>query len=303
MNKEIKDILKEQKEFRNFDVKKYVDWKILLINKFFEKSNLDACVLGVSGGIDSAITLALLERCESIKKVRAVVAPINGNGTSKQDEAENRAMLIINSLKSDFVHFDLTSAYNSMLEENAHSYENESWVNGQMASVLRTPLFYYQAAILQAQNYKSIVVGTTNRDEGSYIGFFGKASDGMVDFQPISDIHKSEVYEVARYLNVPEEIINVDPKGDVHDGKIDTEMIGSSYEMLENYITLMDYCERKGFMFEKFYEENLNNFTTEELTMFSNIEKLHSVNKHKYMVGMPSHFLDVMKRKVLGGWS
>ena len=82
--------------------------------------------------------------------------------------------------------------------------------------------------------------GTTNRDEGAYIGFFGKASDGMVDLQPIADIHKSEVYAIAKILNIPEYIINASPKGDVWNNKLDVEMIGAPYDIVEVFILLLN---------------------------------------------------------------
>jgi hypothetical protein len=56
-----------------------------------------------------------------------------------------------------------------------------AWASGQLVSYLRTPMLYYQTALLTEQGFRSIACGTTNRDEGSYIGFFGKASDGSID--------------------------------------------------------------------------------------------------------------------------
>src|SRR5690606_27646773 len=128
-------------------------------------------------------------------------------------------------------------------------FEQNNWDEGQLASIVRTPCLYYNAAILQSQGFKSIVVGTTNRDEGSYIGFFGKASDAMVDLQPIADIHKSEVYEVAKLLNIPQEIIDAKPRGDVYDGRCDEEMIGAPYWFLEMYLLMKQY---KSELFEEY---------------------------------------------------
>ena len=63
----------------------------------------------------------------------------------------------------------------------------------------------------------------------------------MVDLQSIGDFHKSEVYAIAKYLSLPEEIINEPPKGDVWDGRTDEQMIGATYDQIELFTLLKDY--------------------------------------------------------------
>ena len=310
MDNKVKGFINEQKEIRDFNVKVYIKKKVNLINSFFRHSNLDAAVLGMSGGIDSAVTMALLKKAKDetdspIKLIRGIIAPIMGDGVTGQNEAAQKAIKVCNHFECNHRYTDLTNAYNAMTEERFPSFGKDlnAWADGQMASVLRTPMFYYQAAMLQAAGYKSLVVGTTNRDEGSYIGFFGKASDAMVDLQIISDIHKSEVYQVAKELGVPEEIINATPKGDVWDNRVDEEMIGAPYHFLEDYLMLLEYFEREHFNKHFILPKMEHLFTDEEKEWMKNIEEIHSTNSHKYKVGMPSHFLDVMRRKIPGGWS
>src|SRR5213075_1289727 len=132
------------------------------------------------------------------------------------------------------------------------------------------------------------VVGTTNRDEGAYLGFFGKASDGMVDLQPISDLHKSEVRALARHLGVPDDVVDAVASGDVHDGRNDEQMIGASYDEVEAFLRLRELgldpalCGARA---------------------LAAIERQHATNRHKYAVGSPAVHLDVMPRGVPGGWS
>jgi len=297
----ISDLLTYLREKRNFNETSYLEEKCKKINSFFSNSKLDAAVVGISGGIDSAVTIALLkaasnEKDSPIKNILGVIAPIHGDGTSNQDSAENKAkrFMIMSGIK--FVITDLSSAYKELINSGDTDKIFSPWANGQMASILRTPMFYYQAALQQTLGYKSIVVGTTNRDEGSYIGFFGKASDAAVDLQPIADLHKSEVYKIAKLLNVSQEIIDATPAGDVYDSKVDEEMIGAPYDFLELYLLMKEYSIHPS---EYLIESDFNTYKH----FANNIEILHSKNSHKYKVGNPAHFIDIMSRKIPGGWN
>ena len=309
------------KQHRNFEVNIYLYDKIDAINKFFSENHLDSAVVGISGGIDSAVVIYLLSEASKrpkspIKRIIGLSMPIYGNGTTNQLEANTKASLLLRELesKNDIVcgyTVDLTNSYNSYTDTHFHKPNARfietlitPFANGQLASIVRTPMLYYTAAILQEQGNKSIVVGTTNRDEGSYIGFFGKASDAMVDLQPIADLHKSEVYEVAKRLNVPNNIINAVPAGDVYDGRVDEEMIGAPYWFLELYLQCKCYYGDES---DKQFTGFIRSFQDEKdrnlLNQYSdNIEDLHIKNQHKYEVGSPARFIDVLPRKIYGGW-
>jgi len=265
-------------------------------------------VLGVSGGVDSATVLGLLveasrQPSSPIKVVYPLIMPIYGDGTSGQFEATQLAKKQCEAFKVGYVFHDLSDAFQSYVgsQKWGHPCRQElnsvsPWANGQLASILRTPCSYYHAALLQAEGFKSLVVGTTNRDEGSYIGFYGKASDAMVDLQPIADIHKSEVYEIAKIIGVIPEIIERTPRGDVWDAKTDEEMIGAPYWFLEMYLLVKEYS----------LQPLIGEFDRDDHLTYMKyanvIEKLHQKNFHKYQVGMPSHFIDFMPRSVPDGW-
>jgi NH3-dependent NAD+ synthetase len=112
----------------------------------------------------------------------------------------------------------------------------------------------------------------------------------MVDFQPILDIHKNEVYKIAKKLNVIEAIINAIPKGDVFDGRNDIEMIGASYDDVELTTLCFDFRELI-LNNEEYMQEYLIFFESES---YKNIKNLHLTNQHKYKVGTPFHILNVM---------
>lgn len=268
-------------------------------------NNLDSIVFGLSGGVDSAVVLGLLieakkEENSPIKRIVPLLMPIFGSGVSNQNYALSKGLDLLNHFDyNDYQVIDLTKSYQELIKSNKlGSALNDDWADGQMASVLRTPTLYYHTALLQSQGYKSIVCGTTNRSEGSYIGFFGKASDAMVDLQPISDIFKSEVYEVAKKLNVTKKIIKSIPSGDVFDNRNDEEMIGTTYEMLEFFTLICDYDSNNSLL--KLNSEEYNKI----LKQFEILRKLHRKNGHKYQMndyfeliqlGFAKH-LDVYKR-------
>jgi NAD+ synthetase len=272
------------KQLRNFDKIKVYFSKLIKINNFFKEEKLDSAVVGLSGGIDSSLVYKLLIDASKfptspIKRVEGVFMPIDALGITGQHKAEIYVHELINSIEgTTFIKKDLSKVakeYYNVLGTN------DPWTCGQIASIVRTPALYGIAAKLQHEGYKSIVVGTTNRDEGAYIGFFGKASDGMVDLQPIADLHKSEVYDLAELCGIPECIINRPPEGDVWDGRIDEEMFGAPYWFLEMYQILIENDARY------------------LVGMCANIEIQHMKNKHKYKVGSPSRYIDVMKRELL----
>ncbi|EMY76964.1 NAD+ synthetase [Leptospira weilii serovar Ranarum str. ICFT] len=288
---------------RGFDLEFYLKKKIERINEFFDTEHLDSCVIGLSGGIDSSLVLGLLnlaskEPCSPIKKIRGITLPIFNIGATGQREALRKFELLksypsLQNEKIEFLEKDLTQVQESYLRLEEGHYS--PFAAGQLLSIIRIPFLYFHAALLQDQNYRSIVVGTTNRDEGAYLGFYGKASDGMVDLQPIADLHKNEIFEIAKSIKIPEEIICAEPTGDVFDGRTDQEMIGANYEDIRFFILLKDF----GLDFRKMIQL----LSSDTIRSFENIEALHKKNLHKYKVGLPSRFVDVMKRVVEGGWS
>ncbi len=294
-------LIKLTKAKRNFEIEKYLNSKIEKINLFFKQNDLDSAVIGISGGIDSAVTYKLLLEASKqidspLKKIIALLMPIHGKGTSNQDSATERGLKLVESSKiTSYYVQDLSVVLGNYCESLKNDLAPNEWAIGQLASIVRTPNLYFNAALLQQRGHRSIVVGTTNRDEGSYIGFFGKASDAMVDLQPIADLHKSEVYLVAKKLNVPEEIIKATPSGDVWDGKVDEEMIGAPYWFLEMYLLMKEFNIQPD---KTMSEEDQKKFSKYS----SAIETIHEKNVHKYKVGNPAHFIDVLPRAIPGGW-
>lgn len=291
---------------RGFCAGDYSVAKAALLNDYMRQHGLSACVVGVSGGIDSAVVLALVVQAAKqedspIKTILPLLLPLQTAGATNQDIAVSRGREVIQKLGLAPMMADLTSSLHALKTEidKATHIKGEAWAEGQLVSYIRTPALYYATSILNQQGMPAIVIGTTNRDEGAYLGFFGKASDGMVDVQLIADLHKSEVNAVARALEVPESICMATPTGDMYDGRIDEEVFGTSYDFVELYLALreMDAAERTAIM------QQWNNAELGQYTLLSGrLEKLHRYNAHKYTVGSPAFHLDIMPSAIPGGW-
>ena len=296
---------RDQRAFREED---WLQKKSQLIMRYLTASKIDAVVVGVSGGVDSALVVYLLSYImglpnSPLKRVMGVIAPVTGSeGATGQGGATARAIEVCQRAFIEHVVWDMgpTQATYKTLGDKATHVNNTPWAQGQCLSIIRTPVFYYMAALMQEEGSRSVVCGTTNRDEGSYIGFYGKASDGMCDIQPISDLHKSEVYQVARYLGVPESVLNETPKGDVWDGRVDKQMIGAPYWYVE-YFT--GYILPHSPPHATIHTIPAQYLDPDTQIYAENILKLHAQNAHKYLVGSPAVHFDVMDRYVPNGWS
>jgi NAD+ synthetase len=299
------NILNSYRKKRNFNPIQYLTVKKHLIHQYFLTWDLGGIVFGLSGGIDSAVVLAMFEyfaRTSPLAVVQSIVPAtmhylqIN-EGVSNQSEGFLRAQGYANSFtKSPFVKpqfYDLSQTFLAMLAE----YEDDkfgnadAWARGQLATNLRTPAFYHLATIMSQKSGRTHVVsGTTNLDEAAYIGYFAKVGDNMVDIQPISDLHKSEVYTLADYLNVPKNIIRAKPSGDVFDGRNDLEMIGTNYDFVELHYYMAN---------SPVYPELLGQLCDDALHQYGQLEarldKLHKLNSHKYQRPNSVTSFDVMK--------
>jgi NAD+ synthetase len=304
MHPELQEALIAYRNRRKFDPQIYLDTKSALLNLYFTQSGIKACVVGISGGIDSAVTAAILVNASRIpgsplKRIVPLLLPMHTEGATHQDTATSRGSEVCDALEIPPVEIDLSSTMHAAREASlaGSGIKGSSWASGQLVSYLRTPILYYHSALVSEGGLPCVVCGTTNRDEGSYIGFFGKASDGMVDIQPISDLHKSEVYKLAALLGLPESVVTAIPTGDTYDGLCDKEMIGTSYDFLELYEWWL--CEEKRDLWLNTLSENA---CREFKNLGEKLEVLHRKNKHKYLGDSPAVHLDLFTRAVPGGW-
>jgi NAD+ synthase len=200
------------------------DWLI----EYLKKSKCNGFVVGVSGGIDSALTSTLCARTGY--PTLCIDMPI------LQNENEiNRAENHIKWLKKNYnnvshITIDLNNTFEtfkSSVEKTENPNNNLSLANSR--SRLRMTTLYYFSGI---HNY--LVAGTGNKVEDFGVGFYTKYGDGGVDISPIADLTKTNVFEIASKLNVIDDILKAKPTDGLwDDGRTDEDQIGATYSELE----------------------------------------------------------------------
>ncbi len=291
---------------RAFDADAYIAQKVMKLGEYLGQHGLKGAVVGLSGGIDSAVVLGLLRKVkrlypEVLTRVVPIAMPVYGVNASAivgQREALIRAVRLCQAWQVDeWSVYDLDrvhAAYQQAID--GQQGPSTEWAAGQLVSYLRTPALYYTTSLLTAAGTPAVVVGTTNRDEGSYLGYVGKASDGMVDIQLIADLHKSEVRAVAKVLGVTQEILDIAPTGDMYDGRVDEEVFGAPYDFVELYLGLK--C-----LLAAHLPQGRSPEAEAQYQRFSaSLEALHSYSAHKYLVGSPAVHLNALPSAVPGGW-
>lgn len=240
--------------------------KQLIVNWLKEyalKNKSDGFVIGISGGVDSALTSTLC--CLTGLNVIVVTLPIH-----QHENQLNRANKHMNWLEKKFKNvskltINLTEVFN--IFKNTYSMTELAEAN--LRSRMRMTSLY---SIANSNNM--LVVGTGNKVEDFGIGFFTKYGDGGVDISPIADLLKSEVREMSRDLNILEELCNaIATDGLWEDSRTDEEQIGASYEELE---WALKYYNKHGMI-----TFNLSEREKQVLNIYVN---RHEKNKHKMLM-------------------
>ncbi len=293
---------------RSFDAGDYVSRKTVKLNDYMSRSGLKSCVVAVSGGIDSAVVLGLVYQASllpgsPIESIIPLFLPVfDEKAASNQSSARDKAQELCAVYGQSMREVDISPLHESakLMVDTAMDMNGDDWASGQLVSYLRTPTMYYVTSLCSQMGQPAIICGTTNYDEGGYLGYFGKASDGMVDVQVISDVHKSEVRKLARLLGTPQSIIGAIPTGDMYDGRPDEELFGAPYDFVELYMHYLNQPPQIQAQIKKRLDlEALEQFEI----LAERLEKLHSYNLHKYIAKSPAVHLDILKASVKGGWN
>ncbi len=228
-----------------------------------QKMNL---VIGISGGVDSAVTSTLCALTGL--KTYVVSLPINQKKEQLLLTRQHIQWLKENYKNVTSLEIDLTNSFDSFIRDiNINNSFLSPLSKANSKSRFRMVTLYHIAS-----NLNCLVVGTGNKVEDFGVGFFTKYGDGGVDISPIADLTKSEVFNLAKMLNIIPEIIEAKPTDGLwEDDRCDEDQIGTTYEKLE---WAMDYVGD---------ENELNDEDKKVLEIYKNFNKK---NKHK-MIPIP----------------
>ena len=263
-------VLLLRKKLIKMQTEKVVDHIVNWLKDYATNAGVNGFVIGISGGIDSAVTSTLCAKTGL--ELLCIEMPIHQAASHV-----TRAQEHIEQLKSRFpnvsdARVDLTPVF--------EEFKTEVSLEGKQATVdmalantrarLRMTTLYYHAGLLGL-----LVAGTGNKVEDFGVGFYTKYGDGGVDLSPIADLLKSEVYAIGDYLDVPESIMKAAPSdGLFGDARSDEDQIGASYPELEWAMKMKDEGKTE------------NDFDGRQRQVFQIFMRYNRANTHK-MIPIP----------------
>lgn len=239
-------------------IQQIVDW----LRNYTQSARSKGFVVGISGGIDSALVAHLCARTHL--EVLLLNLPIRQHNDEYQ-----RAVELIQDIEGKYpnvrsLEVNLTESFKAICQTFAQDVTDNSLVMANTRSRLRMLTLY-----AYGQQNQLLVTGTGNKVEDFGIGFFTKYGDGGVDISPIGDLMKSEVFALAEEVNVIEAILKAKPTDGLWDeeGRTDEEQIGATYPELEWAMT---------------FEGNEIGLSERQQEVLAIYRKLHQVNEHKF---------------------
>lgn len=215
----------------NFDANKFIDKACDFIKETVQNAHCNGVVLGLSGGIDSAVVAFLSVKALGKENVKGFILP--SKTTSKQDLDDANVVakqlgIETKTISIEDFHVNFINLCNPNNLENKYS----TLASANIKPRIRMSILYYYATI-----NNSLVIGTGNKTEIS-VGYFTKYGDGGVDLLPIGDLYKEEVKQVAKQLEVPIEIIEKAPSAGLLPEQTDEKELGITYPILDRLLYL-----------------------------------------------------------------
>ncbi len=228
------------------DLRKTVEIITYELRKYFEENNLEKGIVGVSGGLDSSTTLALLTKAIGSENTYAYVLP--SRATPK--ESIKDAIEVIKKFgvpESNWRRIDIEPIVKCF--DGVLAFRDNVIKGNTMARIRMTILY------AEAKRLNGLVVGTGDKSE-LLIGYFTKYGDGGVDILPIGDIYKTQLRELAKYLGVPDKIASKPSSPELWTGHKAEEEIGLTYERIDGILYLFhDLGKTKDEIMEYGFEE------------------------------------------------
>lgn len=199
---------------------------VKFLRENFKKAGFSKAVLGLSGGIDSALVAYLLRDALGKENVLAIMMPYK----SSNPDSLNHAKLVVEDLKINAKSIEITDMIDAYFknEEEASSLR----MGNKMARERMSILFDYSS------KENALVVGTSNKTE-IYLGYSTQFGDSACALNPIGDLYKTNIWDLSRYLKIPNELIEKKPSADLWEGQTDEQEMGLTYKEADQVLYRM----------------------------------------------------------------
>ena len=199
---------------------------VKFLRENFKKAGFSKAVLGLSGGIDSALVAYLLRDALGKENVLAIMMPYK----SSNPDSLNHAKLVVEDLKINAKSIEITDMIDAYFknEKEASSLR----MGNKMARERMSILFDYSS------KENVLVVGTSNKTE-IYLGYSTQFGDSACALNPIGDLYKTNIWDLSRYLKIPNELIEKKPSADLWEGQTDEQEMGLTYKEADQVLYRM----------------------------------------------------------------
>ena len=243
------------------DFNKVDSFIVSWLSDYLSKSSLNGFVVGVSGGVDSAVTSTLCAKTN--QKTLLLNMPILQHANQVDRSNEHIEWLQSRFKNVSSLKVDLTSVFESFLKTIPVDYHDNLSLANLRSRIRMSTLYTF------ASNQKLLVAGTGNKVEDFGVGFFTKFGDGGVDLSPIADLMKTEVFGLAKHLGIVKSILDAPPTDGLwDDDRNDEDQLGAKYEELEWAMRFDNDGQ----------SDSLSSRQKEVLNIYNNF---HRANKHK----------------------
>lgn len=233
------------------------------LRESFKKAGFSKAVLGLSGGIDSALVAYLLRDALGKENVLAIMMPYK----SSNPDSLNHAKLVIEDLGINSKTIEITDMIDAYFKNEKEATSLR--MGNKMARERMSILFDYSS------KENALVIGTSNKTE-IYLGYSTQFGDSACALNPIGDLYKTNIWDLSRYLKIPNELIEKKPSADLWEGQTDEQEMGLTYKEADQvlYRTLEENKKVEEVLAEGFNKDLVDNI-------------LRRMNRSEYKRRMP----------------
>lgn len=249
---------------------------VRFINTEINERKTNGVVIGVSGGIDSAVVAVLATEALGNERVFGLILP-DADITPISDVTD--AVNLCTMLNIEFRKIQINDPKSSFLKILDET-ENQL-IQGNLAARIRMCILYYYSGLL-----KKLVLGTSNKTELE-LGYFTKYGDGGSDLLPLGDLYKTDIFELANHLNIPENIINKKSSARLWPGQITENELGVSFAILDQILKRMNelsialYRQKVCDLDVEIIKRLSEDFPSIDLDSIRAVYNLRKLNRHK----------------------